>query len=595
MSGGVVSFFVRGIRRFPWLFSCGVPVTDSTQENASFISSAVFSAGDVAYEWNLKTDCLRWAGSAEALDAFGDLTTISSGAALSARISADDLVVRQQALEAHFSRGEPMDCEYGLRRADGQFSWVHDRGGAEFEQGRPVCLRGVMRLVDRRKNREVKLGVSAHYDLVSGQRSAEMLQDILGNKISTAMRSRMSGAFFYLGIDHMSEVVARYGQDVSDRLLFEVGERLNRTMRSGDVMGRIHGDRFGIVLSNCTEAEMPMAAERFLLAVREMAFRVPESQDILNVTISIGGCNFPDYVRTVPDAIALAEQAMRMAKAQGRDCFVGFQPDENDRLSMRRADEVGQRVVRAIREDRLLFAYQAISDAQTCIPRFYEALLRVRQPDGSVAGAGDFVPDLERGGRMYVLDQRILEMAVEELQRSPDVRLAINISGLTACEPDWIRRAEALLRYTPDVAARLTVEITETAVLRNIAECARTIDVARDLGCLVALDDFGVANITYRELRALSVNLVKIDAMLVRGVHANPVNHSAIQQLIRIANDFNVQIIAEGIEDERDLTLLREMGVHYIQGYILSRPTIDRPWLKPLDSSVVNRYRLSGE
>ena len=558
---------------------------NGSENTEQLIASALLAAGDIVYEWDLRTDSLRWSGNQASLDRFGDLVSITNGSALSARMTADDLMLRQQALESHFSTKEPMDCEYGLRRADGQFSWVHDRGAAEFENGRPICLRGVLRLIDQRKTREVKVGMFANYDLVSGQRSAEMLQDLLGNKISTAMRSRMSGAFLYVGIDHMSEVNIRYGQTVADRVLFEVGERLKRALRGGDVMGRIHGDRFGIVLSNCTATEMPMAADRFLRAVREQPFKVPEQDAELRIAVSIGGCNFPDYVRTVPDAISIAEDAMRSAKNSGRDRFHAYQPSEQDRLAMKRADEVGHFIINAVRNENIVFAFQPICDAQSCQPVFYESLLRVRRPDGSLAGAGDFVPDIERGGRMYVLDQRILEMAVEELRLYPDVRLAINISGLTACEPDWVRRAEALLRYSPDIASRLTVEITETAVLRNIMECARTIDAARDLGCQVALDDFGVANITYRELRALAVNLVKIDAMLVRGLHANPVNHGAIQQLIRIANDYNVQTVAEGIEDVRDLNLLQKLGVHYVQGYLLGQPSVDRPWLEQAAST----------
>lgn len=562
-------------------------VTDQgNQDPNNFMIAALLAAGDVAYEWDLRTDRMRWSGSETSLASFGDLINIQSGSALSSRMTADDLMLRQQALETHFSTKQPLDCEYGLRRGDGDFSWVHDRGGAEFENGRPIRIIGILRLIDERKIREMKVGMSASYDLISGQRSAEMLQDLLANKISTAMRSKMSGAFLYAGIDHMSDINMRYGQSVADRVLFEVGDRIQRSLRGGDVMGRIHGDRFGIVLSNCTAAEMGMAAERFLKAVSDMPFTLPDNSQV-NMTISIGGCNFPDYVRTVPEAIAIAEDAMRRAKNAGRNRFDAHQPSEEERVAMKRADEVGHAIINAIRNDNLAFAFQPICDSHSCQPVFYECLLRVRKPDGSYAGAGEFVPDIERGGRMFILDQRILEMAVEELKKYPDIRLAINISGLTACEPDWIRRAEALLRYAPDVAARLTVEITETAVLRNITECARTIDAAKDLGCLVALDDFGVANITYRELRALSVNLVKIDAMLVRNLHNNPVNHGAIQQLIRIANDYNVQTVAEGIEDVRELQLLQRMGVRYVQGYLLSQPSIERPWLKAADENII--------
>lgn len=559
-------------------------VTD-TDQKPDFMLAALFAAGDIAYEWDLRTDRMRWSGNPQSLAEFGDIINIQSGSALTSRMTADDLMLRQQALETHFASRQPIDCEYGLRRGDGEFTWVHDRGAAEFEEGRPTRIIGILRQIDERKEREMKVGMSANYDLVSGQRSAEMLQELLANKISTALRAKSSGAFLYAGIDHMSDINMRYGQAVADRVLFEVGDRIQRALRGGDVMGRIHGDRFGIVLSNCTPAEMAMAAERLLRAVRDNPIALPD-HSVLTMTVSIGGCNFPDYVRNVPEATRIAEEAMHRAKSAGRDCFVGYTPSEEDRASMKRADEVGQFVIQAIRNDNLVFAYQAICDSLTAEPVFYECLLRVRRADGTLAGAGDFIPDIERGGRMFVLDQRILEMAVVVLEECPGIRLAINISGITACEPDWIRRAEALLRYKPDVASRLTIEITETAVLRNITECARTISAAKDLGCLVALDDFGVANITYRELRALAVNLVKIDAMLVRGLHNNPVNYGAIQQLIRIAADYNVQTIAEGIEDIRELQLLQRMGVNYIQGYLFSKPEVERPWLKPIDENI---------
>lgn len=554
-------------------------MTDAHTEQQSLLIAGLMASGDVAYEWDLRTDKLSWSASEDGLSKFGDIANITTGAALSARMTADDLMLRQQALETHFSTKAPMDCEYGVRRTDGQFSWVHDRGAAVFEQGRPVRLLGILRLVDQRKARDVKLGMAASFDLISGQHSAEALQDYLANKIATAQRSKMSGAFLYVGIDYMSEVNIRHGQEIADRVLFEVGERIQRALRGGDVMGRIHGDRFGIVLSNCTPMEMSLAADRFLRVVRDTPFHITGHGDV-TITVSIGGCNFPDFVRTVPEAMKLAETVMRKAKDQGRNRFVAHQPDEAERLLMKRADEIGQMIIQAVRNNNLTFAFQPIVETESGKVAYYEGLLRIRNPDGQITGAGEFVPDIERGGRMYVLDQRILEMAVEELRQNPTLKLAINISGLTACEPDWIRRAEALLRFAPEIAARMVVEITETAALRNITACARTIDAAKDLGCQVALDDFGVANITYRELRALAVHIVKIDASLVRNLYQNPVNHGAIQQLVRIAGDYNVATVAEGIEDVRDLHILQRLNVKYVQGYLLGQPSIERPWLK---------------
>jgi EAL domain-containing protein (putative c-di-GMP-specific phosphodiesterase class I) len=212
---------------------------------------------------------------------------------------------------------------------------------------------------------------------------------------------------------------------------------------------------------------------------------------------------------------------------------------------------------------------------------FHEALLRMKSPDGSVLAAGAFMPMIEKLGLTREVDRYVLEMAVDTLQRHPALQLAINVSALTATDRSWLRLLIALLRGESRVAERLTVEITETVALQDIEESAHFVAKVRDLGCQVALDDFGAGYTTFRHLKALDVNKVKIDGSFVKDVADNPHNQLFIQSLLGLAKGLAVETVAECVEHERDARLLADHGVDYLQGYFFGRPDIAPTWLIP--------------
>lgn len=176
------------------------------------------------------------------------------------------------------------------------------------------------------------------------------------------------------------------------------------------------------------------------------------------------------------------------------------------------------------------------------------------------------------------VDRMTLELAVKELTENPLAKIALNVSGLTTTDRSWLRSAVAFLRNRPDVAGRLMVEITETAGLEDVDACARFVSILRDLGCRVALDDFGAGYTSFRHLKQMAVNMVKIDGSFIRNISQNRDNLVFVRTLIDLARNFNLETVAECIETEEEARLLADEGVDFLQGYAFGQPMMEVDW-----------------
>jgi EAL domain-containing protein (putative c-di-GMP-specific phosphodiesterase class I) len=240
---------------------------------------------------------------------------------------------------------------------------------------------------------------------------------------------------------------------------------------------------------------------------------------------------------------------------------------------------LGETIERALRQGRLLFAFQPVVCVATGEVDYFECLLRLREENGAIRSGGEFIAALEAQGTIGMIDHHVLDMALGELARHPQVKLGFNISGLTACDRIWLRHLVSGLRQSPGMASRLVVEITETAALSDLEESARFVDTVRAAGCRVALDDFGAGHTTLRHLEHLAIDTVKLDGSLVRFVQTSPAHRGVLRHLVGLAESIGFRLIAEGVESGEEASLLRAEGVGYLQGYHFGRPTIERVWL----------------
>ncbi len=542
--------------------------------------AALVASGDVAYEWDVARDALHWTGAADEMFGLDELKTIATGDLFHGRINSEDLKERLKRLSRHFATGARFDCEYRLRGGNNDFIWVHERGQADFlPDGRPLVMRGVLRTITSRKRAEQRLEYLANYDELTGHFNRFRLRQAIDFAMTACRRFGRSGAFLTVDIDNIAMINDAFGFEIGDAVLSGLAERLDLLTGASDIVGRIEGDCFGLLLDHCDEAGAAIVAEKIISGVRETAIQTVVGD--VAITVSIGGIVFPNSAQTSFDVMSRAEMALRQAKKEGRNHYVVYRLTEMQRQNLRQDMGIAKEVQEALLDKRLVLAYQPIVDCVNHTPIFYECLLRMRRLDGSILPAGAFVPVVEQLGLMRQIDHCTLELAVAELERDKDVHLTLNISGMTASDHPWLRRLVGMLRGRPEVGARLTIEITETVVLQDLDESARFVSAVRDLGCHVALDDFGAGYTSFRNLQALAVDMVKIDGAFVRDLAEHPDNQLFIRTLLGLANGFGLATVAECVETQAEADVLLHEGVTYLQGYLYGRPELDRANIKP--------------
>ncbi|WP_374369927.1 putative bifunctional diguanylate cyclase/phosphodiesterase [Dongia sp.] len=552
------------------------PITESGTGDVDWVRAAIGASGDILYRWDILSDRLSWAGEVEDVLGEGE-QAIASGHGFNNRIHPEDLPRRLKALSDHFSQGDTYDCEYRIRNAQGVVIWVHDRGRVEIDgNGMPRAMAGAMRIITQRKQNEARLERIANYDELTGHFNRARLRDEVEHALSFSRRFRVEGGFLVIGVDKLAMVNNAYGYEIGDAVLVAIGQRLDRVLRASDVIGRLGGDRFGVLLTNCPEDCVSTCMDRIIDVMRDQAIEI--NGQSIPITVSIGCVLFPGLVNTAYEVMTKAESALAYAKKAGRCCANIYRPSEQQTLLHRRALDMGNQVQQAMREQRLIFTYQPIVAAQTLTVSKYECLLRMKDARGEIVPAGAFIPVVEQLGMTRLMDRYVLDMTVEELRRDPQTVLSLNISGLTATDQSWLRALIAAVKSTPAIAERLIVEITETAALHDIEESARFVNVVRDVGCRVAIDDFGAGFTSFRHLKALTVDLVKIDGSFVRNLANNADQQLFIRNLMGLAGTFGLETVAEFVENEADAKVLIDAGVHYLQGYYYGRPQFERPW-----------------
>lgn len=529
------------------------------------------AAGDLVYEWSLDSDEMVWLSDQSVLAKFSHWHDIDQGDDFNTLIDMDDLPHRLDCLSSHLARQTNFfDCEYRITTKDGQKMWVQDRGAAQFSaEGKPTKLYGTLRIITDRKVEEERLKRLAHYDELTGYFNAAQVREALDHALSYCARHNRRGVYLAVGIDNLSLINNALGSDAADAVIVEVARRIERLLGMTDIIGRIGGDHFGIILHQQDNRDSRQTIDLILSSINKSPIETEQGQ--VGVTVSIGAAHLMTDGKTSHDVMARAEVALHAAKRGGRNCVVFYRPHLQPAVSPYNLS-IGEEVRQALRDNRFCLAFQPVVSSKNFEPEFYECLARIRREDGSLLNAGAFIPAAEQLGLMREIDYYVCKLAVGELLQNPDLKLAINISGFNVGEGSWMQQAKDLLRDVPQVAERLTVEITETAALSDIKEAANFVHNLREMGCQVALDDFGAGYTSYRQLRLLPVNMVKIDGSFVKGVNTNVGNQLFVRTLVELAHGFGLKVIAEFVETQEDAETLTKFGVGLLQGMFFGEP-----------------------
>ncbi|NKB47848.1 MAG: EAL domain-containing protein [Alphaproteobacteria bacterium] len=543
----------------------------------SDLVSVLVSSGDLFYEWDLVADGLTWVGQTSAVIGIGDVKSIVNGNTYLQRIHPEDLPRRMVALSEHFESSHTFNIEYRLRRDDGQFAWIQERAVAATDsEGTPLRLTGIVRDISAQKSSAEEVDFLTNHDALTGQYNRLRLREALGQAIETTTRRNGQSGFLLVGLDKLNIVADVYGDETADAIVLAVAQRIEQCLRAGDIVGRVGFDRFAVILGDCSEQQVTAIADRFLAVIRDS--EVATSNGPMYVTASIGATIFPTSAKDVREVVGQADNALRSARRLGCDCYLEFRDVPQQHIPERPDLVVAEQVKQALRDDRIVLAYQPIVAAQDGAPVFYEGLVRMLDEENKPVPAGVFVPIVEQMGLMRLVDRRVLDLGVSALKANPEISLSINVSGMTAVDPVWLRLLQEHLETQPDVAARLILEITETIAIDDIADSSRFVRSVAELGCQVALDDFGAGYTSFRHLRALNVDLVKIDGSFVRDLPTSPDNQLFVRTLINLAKGIGLKTVAEWVETEEEAQLLRDEGVDYLQGWHYGKPETDPDW-----------------
>ena len=541
------------------------------------------SVGEALYRWDIKNDILTWSPNAAEVFLVADIGTIGSGRAYAQLFEPDntqapfDAIVKS--VERDEGQGVPYRIQYAIRPDPAAQTrlWVEDTGRWFADaDGKPARAQGTIHIINERHERERRLERLARRDELTGEFNRYSLTEILETTLEEAARFRSSCGFLLVAIDNLGGINRSYGHETADQVIGAVSKRIRRLMRGRDALGRYSGNKFGVVLKDCTPDDMAVAAERLLAGIRDQL--VPTDSGAIAVTVTIGGVTAPRHARTVADVLARAQEALDGAKAKRRGSFLAYRPSVEREALRREHVRATDEIVAALNERRIFLAYETVARSADRTPAFYECLMRVRRGDGSLLGAGDVIPVAERLGLVRLLDHRVLELVVEEMVATPNLQASVNVSPGSTTDPNWWTGLGSLLRTHPGVAERLIIEITESAAIHDVDETRGFVARVKDFGCRIAIDDFGAGYTSFRNLRKLGVDIVKVDGAFVQNMIRSEDDRAFVQTLIDLGKRLKLATVAEWVQDEETAALLRTWGCDYIQGALIGLATTERPW-----------------
>ncbi|HQW39085.1 MAG TPA: EAL domain-containing protein, partial [Usitatibacteraceae bacterium] len=418
---------------------------------------------------------------------------------------------------------------------------------------------------------ESQLAFLAERDPLTGLYNRRRFERELAERMDAAAREKRRLALLFFDLDEFKSVNDLFGHRMGDTVLLQVAGEIRSHLRRNEFFARIGGDEFALLVGDIPEESLRALADRLMGVVGAMSFSLGEVR--LSLTSSLGIALFPGDAATPQELIAHADAAMYQAKDAGKNTWRIYRPDHTATLRQRSLVTWNDRIRQALREDGFELHLQGIFETATLARRHNEALIRLKDGEGRLLQPGAFIGFAEKSNLIVDLDRWVVARAIDLLAADPGmVPLAVNVSGRSLDDPgmpDFIRAQLAARGVDP---RRLLLEITETSAIRDMRDAQRFILDLHDTGCRVCLDDFGAGFSTFAYIKQLPVDIIKIDGLFVRNLARERDNQVFVRAMLDIARGFGKQVVAEAVEDEHTLDILRSYGVDMAQGWVFEQP-----------------------
>lgn len=424
--------------------------------------------------------------------------------------------------------------------------------------------------ITERKAAEARLTWLAERDPLTELYNRRYFQNAL--QIAIERPRHGTGAVLLLDLDQFKEVNELSGHPMGDKLLREVADTLFNNLGRRGVIARLGGDEFALLLEETNAEQAVRVAQSIVQLLEGIGFVVGERRH--RVTASIGIALFPTHGKTPADLMASADVAMYKAKESGLQHWHLLSKAENAKDELQERVYWVEKILSALEEDSFELMVQPICRLENRDVKHYEVLLRMRSEDGSLISPAHFIPVAEQSGQIVLIDRWVLRHSLKALSKLQDqgITLAVNLSGQSLHD-------EGLKQYLAEELAasgadphHLILEVTETAAVTDFSTARGVLQAVRDLGCRTALDDFGVGFSSFHYLGQLPVDYIKIDGSFIRSLIISPDSRVIVRAIADIAKGFGKQTIAEFVDQEALLPILKDYGITYGQGFHLGRP-----------------------
>jgi diguanylate cyclase (GGDEF)-like protein/PAS domain S-box-containing protein len=439
------------------------------------------------------------------------------------------------------------------------------------ESGAIAHFVAVKQDITERKRQEEQIRHLAMHDTLTNLPNRRALDNMLERVMWTA-RNGTAAAILVVDVDDFKLVNDSAGHPVGDQLLSEIAHELEKVLRPGDFIARLGGDEFVVLLRDVSAEAATAIAERLRHAADHLWFE--HDGVALHVSISVGLASIDGTV-DAKTLLSRADSALYAAKERGKNRTIAYPFPERAGIELAEASVMLSRIKTALRDGRFSLMFQPVIRLGNGETEHFEALVRMTGDDGADIQPDRFLPFAERYGLMPQIDRWVFDEVLRTILQRPTLRVFANLSAASLNDEALLSYIEGRIRATGLTPGRLSFEITETAAVADFASARNWIRRLKEVGCLFALDDFGVGFSSLGYLRALAVDYVKIDRTFIRDVDTNLTNRALVQAVNTVAHTLGKEVIAEGVETEAHASVLRELGVEHGQGFHWGQPALN--------------------
>ncbi len=557
---------------------------DNLSRSGMTLERAKRLARFATWEWDLATDRVSWSEELRYLVARPVPAGANGLEAVLSLVEEGDRARVKQTISESVKERRPFRFDHRAIRPDGTELVLHQEG--DVVVGGPdnqLTVEAVVVDVTEIKKAELQIHSLANYDTLTGLLNRPSFLSLLENARARNERSGGPIAVALLDMDRFKEVNESLGHCAGDQLLKDVAARLLGSVRKGDCVARESdsfvrsvarqgGDEFLILLSDADEAHHAAHAARRLLDVLKRPFKLEDRE--VYATASVGIAFARETSGGTEELLRQAEIAMYSAKEQGRNTIQFF--DESMNHAVVERFEVENNLRRALARNELVLHYQPLVRARSREIVGVEALVRWQHPVRGLISADEFVPLAEETGLIVGIGRWVLRTACRQLaawrREGITLRLSVNLSPRELRAPGFVASLAKILEETETHPSQLELELTERGVVGNDSSTLDVLFRLKEIGVRLAVDDFGTGNTTFHYLKNIPLTTLKIDKSFTRGIASDPKDAAITKALLAMAHRLELNVVAEGVENEAQFSFLGENECDEVQGYLFGKP-----------------------